>query len=83
VGCDIHIVLERQHADKWIGFRSFSPLPKRALELHNMVEIDVNSRSAYAYWKIENRDYDFFATLAGVRGEGPTPRNAGRCFGFV
>lgn len=49
MGCDIHIALEKQVADKWV--------------LVNRVE-----------GPARKRNYERFAKLAGVRGEGPAPK---------
>lgn len=62
MGCDIHMVLERKNdAGKWIGIDTFS-----------------SHHAAYnaGDWFVPNaraRNYDRFAALAGVRGDGPKP----------
>lgn len=61
MGCDIHIVLEQKSGCKWIGIDTFA-----------------GHESCYGKgWTspaVTSRNYELFAVLAGVRGEGPTPR---------
>lgn len=69
MGCDIHLVLEKREKTlgRWIGINTFlghSP-PSHARY--------VNSAS-YSYSCAISRNYERFARLAGVRGEGPPAR---------
>jgi hypothetical protein len=69
MGCDIHVVLEYQLDDgQWMGINSYSAFPTVALDRTT----HVSSRETM-FWKVTNRNYAFFASLAGVRGDGPEP----------
>lgn len=61
MGCDIHLVLERKHENRWIAVDTF-----------------IGHESAYGgAWSLPialTRNYERFAALAGVRGDGPEPR---------
>lgn len=63
MGCDIHLVLEKNDAELgWVGIDTF--------EGHH-------GRSEKDDWYCpvaRDRNYRLFAALAGVRGEGPAPR---------
>lgn len=82
MGCDIHMQLERrvvidsypegiwQNANQFTGIplegvwiSSKEPIPSRYFNEHS-----------FAWWNIERRNYEFFAALAGVRGDGPDPK---------
>ena len=68
MGCDIHFVLEKRKKgkDNWLGVYSTSaPSPERATSRNT----DCHDHGVL----LEQRDYRFFAALAGVRGEGPEP----------
>lgn len=60
MGCDIHIVLEREDGGKWIG-------------VHNFPWYHAIGNS-YQFPLCTNRNYSLFAALAGVRGVGPAPK---------
>jgi len=63
MGCDIHYVVEKKSEGVWVG----------------IMATDVNFRPAFQsrrkdpLWQFKERDYQFFAELAGVRGNGPKP----------
>lgn len=59
MGCDIHLVLERKTGDGWLG-------------IHNFPYYDTREGSDWPLAR--ERNYDRFAALAGVRGEGPEPK---------
>ena len=65
MGCDIHTVLERRVGDKWITVDTLLGMYAPSL------------RSEVFQWAqpyIEQRNYELFADMAGVRGDGPEPR---------
>jgi hypothetical protein len=70
MGCDIHIVLEKKFGEKWIGMR----------ELSARSEFKLNAETCefegpiYGGYRARDRNYELFAALAGVRGEGPKPK---------
>lgn len=68
MGCNIHIVLERKrklHGNCWVGVRLCSSLSPCMFD-SNIVRADV-----WRIWSVlENRNYDFFNDLCGVRGGG-------------
>jgi len=62
MGCDIHLVLEQRDADLgWVGIDTFAGH-------ESSYGRGYNSPAA------RSRNYKLFAALAGVRGDGPTPR---------
>ena len=65
MGTDIHIVIEQKFKDKWIGVRTDVGIPKLAYD-------DAEGWD-YTAPVVGQRDYAFFARLAGVRGNGPSP----------
>lgn len=63
MGCDIHIVLERNLGnDNWIGVHNFP--------YYRMAKTDAGC----CFPPAEERNYNRFSKIAGVRGEGPDPR---------
>lgn len=67
MGCDIHWVLERKYHDKWIGVATEYAETAKRDSLQGIV--------TQPNWPlVGNRNYEFFASLAGVRGEGPEPK---------
>ena len=74
MGCDIHWVLEQKFYDKWVGIYAtgVTPLPKGSIRQNGVSEsILVNADTDY-YPTLRSRYYDWFAKLAGVRGDGPS-----------
>lgn len=77
MGCDIHFVVEvdfakrdkveapRGHVPQWVGVYSTGHTPDMARNPDDMY----NWRRVWC----DERDYGFFAAIAGVRGEGPEP----------
>jgi hypothetical protein len=68
MGCDIHLVVERRHGDKWIAINTFASHYRAKWALTGK-EI-----SGYSSPVARDRNYQRFAKLAGVRGPGPEPR---------
>jgi hypothetical protein len=67
MGCDIHYCVEvkDKERNRWVGvFNSDEPLTAVLWE----------HRDKFAIWQFDQRHYDFFARLAGVRGDGPDPK---------
>lgn len=60
MGCDIHIVVERKWDGRWVGLRTDQGSVRGG---YNGEETD------WVYPDVGKRDYDFFARLAGVRGD--------------
>jgi hypothetical protein len=79
MGCDIHPVLEKRWGDKWVGLHAF---PYRTLNLtlyphlHPKLGLKepVEIQSNWVSYRAQERNYQLFALLAGVRGRGATPR---------
>lgn len=70
MGTDIHFTVENKTADAptWIGVYSTSVTPNFPL-----VDVDGNAKfNRRALYK--DRNYNFFAALAGVRGPGPASK---------
>jgi hypothetical protein len=60
MGCDIHIVVERKWEGRWVGLRTDQGFGRGG---YNGEETD------WVYPDIGQRNYAFFARLAGVRGD--------------
>lgn len=71
MGADIHWVLEFKPVgtDNWIGIFAdmFTPSPPPNISKDSMFSHGI------IHPLLGQRNYDFFAALAGVRGEGPEP----------
>ena len=59
MGCDVHGFLEKKHKGKWCMLR----------------EIERSAYDGDSSSNFRNRDYNYFSALAGVRGEGPEPKD--------
>ena len=68
MGADIHFVLERRTPHGWCGvYSTGAPLPPaRNRE-------DYSKLNRFHHPLLSDRNYTFFAALAGVRGDGPEP----------
>jgi hypothetical protein len=75
MGCDIHLVLERKHKDKWVGVYDYGyrTLPPGFFEKHYSEEGKYIEGRWFSY-ACKRRNYEAFAKMAGVRGEGPDPK---------
>lgn len=69
MGCDIHMVVERKWEGRWVGLHAVPYM--RTYERDNA---SAPLSVSFHGWDIKNRNYGFFAKLAGVRGEGPEPK---------
>lgn len=68
MGCDIHLVLERKRKDgHWVAVDTFSSHHDAYAKPDSIMD-GFSSPAARA------RNYERFARLAGVRGDGPEPR---------
>ena len=70
MGCDIHMVLEREIEGKWIGLHAYPYLSPAALNIrrdgYERVE-DVKSMG----WLANQRNYKLFGAIANVRMDSP------------
>lgn len=66
MGCDIHLVLEKRHGDKWIAVDTFVPF-------HRQYVTKDDAMDGWSAPIARCRNYERFAALAGVRGDGPSP----------
>ena len=66
MGCDIHLVLEKKDTNtgRWVGLHDFS---RDILDATSAKRLSIN-------FPARHRNYERFAALAGVRGEGPEPK---------
>jgi hypothetical protein len=65
MGCDIHYVVEEYDEELgWIGI----------FATDSLFDISYVTRDAHPLWQFKDRNYEFFAKLAGVRGSGPKPK---------
>ena len=76
MGCDIHIILEKNISDggrpsKWVGVLDFGYLPMGSAYRY-YPETPEHGRGYLAH-RLGSRNYAFFVALAGVRGVGPAP----------
>lgn len=70
MGTDIHFTVEHRTADfpTWIGVYSTTVTP-------NFPMADIDGNAKFNRWPLyKDRNYSFFAALAGVRGPGPAPK---------
>ena len=71
MGCDIHMVLEQKHNGGWVGIHSYPHLDAATF---TSSPYRVKEEQLGSTWpEITGRNYELFARLAGVRGEGPEP----------
>lgn len=73
MGCDIHFTVERKVKDKWIGVFSTDLTPRQPMYSYAKGGYDLGTLTGCAPVAGE-RNYTFFASLAGVRGAGPDPK---------
>lgn len=70
MGADIHIYAEvKLKNGEWAMSNAFETQPRRVFGLKENPE-----DYGLLFYTVSNRNYRFFAALAGVRGEGPEPR---------
>lgn len=67
MGCDIHYVIEQEHNGEWIGVFGTD----NGLTYPSYANYAARQYLPVLWFK--NRNYEFFAKLAGVRGPGPDP----------
>lgn len=75
MGCDIHPILERRWKDertgktKWVGIKEYG---------YTYADVWIGGKEIAKNYLVRDRakerNYELFAKLAGVRGEGPDPR---------
>ena len=70
MGCDIHMVLEKKDKDRdrWVGIHNYPHI-----NIHAYTGGIPDQIMGKAWPRILGRNYDLFAKLAGVRGDGPDP----------
>ena len=69
MGADIHLYVERKFPyGSWAIVQTFEPINKTA--------VGMTSDNAYdwMFYEVSGRNYELFAALAGVRGNGPEAR---------
>jgi hypothetical protein len=71
MGCDIHAHIEIRYKPK--TQTRYKPRTGAQTETEARAEVEPNEWMYYAPIDF-NRDYSLFASLAGVRGEGPEPK---------
>jgi len=76
MGADIHIFVEKQMpSGNWACVRNLN----ESIDSDGLAVMyrDRSSSNAgfVAYWELRSRNYELFAALAGVRGDGPEPRD--------
>ncbi len=78
VGCDVHMVLETkdQEVGDWVGLHAYHGLDGAALEGYIFPPTGggkgglVKLASTHLHPRVEQRNYNLFAEIANVRGEG-------------
>lgn len=75
MGADIHMFVEkRMPSGNWACVRDLNEsLHSEALTV--LCKASASKFEFTAYWDLRSRNYELFARLAGVRGEGPEPRD--------
>ena len=77
MGCDIHFVVERKSKglNRWIGVWSSGSSPRFPSDISMAALLAEEPTNLWVYRNIvlKDRNYAFFAALAGVRGDGPDP----------
>jgi hypothetical protein len=77
MGADIHMVLEKRtkvrDKEAWVGVNAF-PYVKATIYAYDLAKQTYTSLHGYTQWQVRGRNYALFAALAGVRGDGPTPK---------
>lgn len=74
MGADIHMVLERKYNDKWVGVHAFPYIDREISEAAAAVLKAANVYvPGWVSYTARGRNYELFAALAGVRGDGPEP----------
>jgi hypothetical protein len=76
MGCDIHFVIEKKYpapdGDRWVGvYMDYVSPPMR--KRHEQADPGNHTKVYTRISVLKDRDYGFFAMLAGVRGDGPEP----------
>ena len=78
MGADIHMVLEKRakvrDREVWIGVNAF-PFVKATVFHYEAATQKHSHLLGKTSWQARERNYDMFAALAGVRGDGPAPRD--------
>ena len=70
MGCDIHMVLEKRIKRRWVGVNAF-PYVHATVYAFDDKAREHKSLTGSTHWQVRDRNYNLFAALAGVRGEGP------------
>ena len=76
MGADIHMYVEkRMPSGNWVCVRNLNESIDSS-GLHVMYQDRIASNAKFhAYWELRSRNYELFVALAGVRGDGPEPRD--------
>jgi hypothetical protein len=75
MGCDIHLVVEKKFDKKWVGLWTSEDDLRMPIDGVFAVHDGSKRPAGNAYWHSHrDRNYKFFALLAGVRGSGPDPK---------
>lgn len=74
MGCDVHVILEQKDKQgDWYGVRTYDAMQCSLLSGNEAEKQSAN----YVWFKVQNRNYQFFGDLADVRMDGEfghTPR---------
>lgn len=71
MGCDINFVVEKKFTTKDGGVKWIGWLPDKCWVNYQLKDGEL--KREWVYNKAGDRNYEFFAKLAGVRGDGPDP----------
>lgn len=72
MGCDIHVVVEKKFGAKWIGMLECGGFVY--YEPDETLATGYKEKPSWCFSPARERNYDLFALLAGVRGDGPEPK---------
>jgi hypothetical protein len=70
MGCDIHMVLEKEISGKWVGLHAYPHLTPSALLIYKEGYESMEGAKAIG-WIANNRNYKLFGAIASVRRESP------------
>jgi len=68
VGCDIHMVLEKKFANKWVGLHAYPYVSPKAIAVR-VRGADLVENVEWMSFHAGQRNYKLFGALADVRGE--------------
>ena len=76
MGADIHMFVEkRMPSGNWVCVRDLNEVLHSEGMSILFKDREFSKTTFQAFWELRGRNYELFAALAGVRGDGPEPRD--------